>query len=132
FNAIGMTVWETDTMPTQWRNILNHVLDVWLLSEFNVAVFHRGLEKMPFRLPHPVFCSQTDEKGPDGESFLEVTEDDFVFYSIFEWQDRKSPVALLTAYLQSFPTAHDTVLIIKTNPGASTVAHQALAAAQLQ
>src|SRR4029450_5686535 len=50
------------------------------------------------------------------------------FYSLFEWQDRKSPVALLTAYLQAFPTAPDTVLIIKTNPGASNVAHQALAA----
>jgi ADP-heptose:LPS heptosyltransferase/2-polyprenyl-3-methyl-5-hydroxy-6-metoxy-1,4-benzoquinol methylase len=131
-NAIGMTVWETDTMPTQWRNILNHVLDVWLPSEFNVAVFQHGLEKTPFRLPHPVFCSATDEKGMDGGSFLEVTEHDVVFYSIFEWQDRKSPLALLTAYLQAFPTSPDTVLIIKTNPGASNVAHQALVAARQQ
>src|SRR5205809_7777227 len=84
-NAIGMTVWETDTMPTQWRNILNHVLDVWLPSEFNVAVFHRGLEKTPFRLPHPVFCAHIDDKVPDGGPFLEVTEHDFVLYSIFEW-----------------------------------------------
>src|SRR2546426_907864 len=79
-NAIGMTVWETDTMPSQWRNVLNHVLDVWLPSEFNVAVFYRGLEKTPFRLAHPVFCSHTDEKVPDGGPFLEVSEDDFVFY----------------------------------------------------
>ena len=61
-----------------------------------------------------------------------MSEDDFVLYSLFEWQDRKSPLALLTAYLQSFPTAQDTVLIIKTNPGASTVAHQALAEARQQ
>ena len=29
-NAIGMTVWETDTMPTQWASTLNHVMEVWL------------------------------------------------------------------------------------------------------
>ena len=38
-NAIGMTVWETDTMPTQWRNILGHVIDVWLPCRFNVETF---------------------------------------------------------------------------------------------
>src|SRR5215203_4193518 len=54
-NAIGMTVWETDTMPTQWRNILSHVTDVWLPSEFNVETFRRSLRTPIFRLPHPVF-----------------------------------------------------------------------------
>ena len=131
-NAIGITVWETDTMPSQWRNILNHVLDVWLPSEFNVSVFHRALEKRPFRIPHPIFHSLSDGKVSDVETFLEVTEHDFVFYSIFEWQDRKSPLELLTAYLQAFPTACKTVLILKTNPGAVQVAHQALETARQQ
>src|SRR5204863_2281654 len=27
-NAIGMTVWETDTMPLQWRTALSHVMEV--------------------------------------------------------------------------------------------------------
>src|SRR6185503_14632729 len=43
-NAIGMTVWETDTMPSQWRNVLNHTLEVWLPCDFNVSVFSRALE----------------------------------------------------------------------------------------
>jgi Glycosyl transferase family 2/Glycosyltransferase family 9 (heptosyltransferase) len=44
-NIIAMTVWETDTMPPQWRSILNHAIEVWLPCEFNVSVFSRSLEK---------------------------------------------------------------------------------------
>jgi hypothetical protein len=52
-NVIAMTVWETDTMPPQWRNPLMHAVDVWLPSSFNVEVFGRGLGRPAFRLPHP-------------------------------------------------------------------------------
>src|SRR5215471_8664706 len=85
-NAIGMTVWETDTMPTQWRNILSHVLEVWLPCEFNVPIF---------KLPHPLFPLQCDDKKSDLPPSLQMTERDFVFYSIFEWQDRKCPLELI-------------------------------------
>ncbi len=52
-NVIAMTVWETDTMPQQWRNPLMHAVDVWLPCDFNVEVFGRGLGRPAFRLPHP-------------------------------------------------------------------------------
>ena len=51
-NVIAITVWETDTMPTQWRPALNHALEVWLPCEFNVSVFQRALERPVFKLPH--------------------------------------------------------------------------------
>jgi ADP-heptose:LPS heptosyltransferase/2-polyprenyl-3-methyl-5-hydroxy-6-metoxy-1,4-benzoquinol methylase len=125
-NAIGMTVWETDTMPTQWRNVLNHVLEVWLPCEFNVSVMRRYLEKPIFKLPHALYLSPPDNKPSDSNRFLHVEDRDFVFYSLFEWQDRKCPLGLLEAYLRAFPTAQDTILIIKTNPGALNVASQAV------
>jgi ADP-heptose:LPS heptosyltransferase/2-polyprenyl-3-methyl-5-hydroxy-6-metoxy-1,4-benzoquinol methylase/glycosyltransferase involved in cell wall biosynthesis len=131
-NAIGMTVWEADGMPSQWRNILNHVLDVWLPCEFNVAVFSRALERPVFKLPHPIFPPQSDGQISELESFLGIAPGDFAFYSVFEWQDRKSPLGLITSYLHAFPTQSDTVLLIKTNPGAATVARQAIETARRQ
>jgi glycosyltransferase involved in cell wall biosynthesis len=120
-NAIGMTVWETDTMPTQWRNVLNHTLEVWLPSEFNVGVFSRALERPVFKLPHPLMNSPANghTSSSDSDQFPGVEETDFVFYSIFEWQERKSPEGLIDSFLRAFPARSDALLLIKTNPGAA-------------
>lgn len=118
-NAIGMTVWETDTMPSQWRNALNHTMEVWLPCEFNVSAFSRALEKPIFRLPHPVFPPRGNGNGhPQVAHPVPASNADFVFYSIFEWQDRKSPQGLIESFLRAFPDESDAVLVIKTNPGA--------------
>ena len=127
-NVIAMTVWETDTMPSQWRPILTHALDVWLPCEFNVSVFSAALGKPVFKLAHPVFSdalngNTTPETLFDGE----IQPDDYVFYAIFEWQDRKSPERTMETYFRAFPHDQETVLVLKTNPGAVNVARQALA-----
>ena len=126
-NAIGMTVWETDAMPTQWRTILSHVLEVWLPSAFNVAVFREALDTPIFHLPHPLLPPHGDAPAAEGPPVLPISAGDFVFYSIFEWQERKGPLELLEAYVRAFPTETDTLLLIKTNPGAVSVARQAVA-----
>ena len=114
-NAIGMTVWETDAMPTQWRNVLSHVLEVWLPCEFNVSTFRRDLRSPVFKLPHAILPVDFNGSVPEAKGFLNVKETDFVFYSIFEWQDRKSPHGLIEAYLRAFPEPSDAVLILKAN-----------------
>jgi ADP-heptose:LPS heptosyltransferase/2-polyprenyl-3-methyl-5-hydroxy-6-metoxy-1,4-benzoquinol methylase len=131
-NAIGMTVWETDTMPTQWRNILSHVLEVWLPCEFNVHAFRRALETSIFKLPHALLPLHPNGNVLEPSQWLGVTERDFVFYSLFEWQERKSPHGLLEAFFRAFPTETDAVLIIKANPGAASVAAQAVERARQQ
>jgi glycosyltransferase involved in cell wall biosynthesis/2-polyprenyl-3-methyl-5-hydroxy-6-metoxy-1,4-benzoquinol methylase len=127
-NVIAMTVWETDAMPPQWRPILNHAIEVWLPCEFNISVFTRSLEKPVFKLPHPVFPPRAGcvDAGP----FLRVDADQFIFYSIFEWQKRKCPQEMLEAFLRAFPSETDAALIVKTNPGAATAAGEAVAAAR--
>jgi len=123
-NAIGMTVWETDTMPSQWRNVLNHTLEVWMPCEFNVSVFSHALERPVFKLPHPLMPSRSmpDDCSSDAFPFDGVEEDDFLFYSILEWQERKSPEGLIESFLRAFPDRADTVLFIKCNPGAASAA----------
>ena len=127
-NVIAMTVWETDTMPSQWRNILNHTLEVWLPCEFNVAVFSRALETPVFKLPHPVFPPHTNGNGKGHSPGRKPVpgEDGFIFYSIFEWQERKSPQGLIETFLRAFPDDSGPRLMIKTNPGAADAAHREL------
>jgi len=127
-NAIAMTVWETDTLPGQWRNALNHSLDVWVPSRFNALCFERSLERPVFRLPHPVHDPDTkDECGPaQMNTLLGIAPEDYVFYSIFEWQQRKNPEGLLEAFMRAFPTPQGPVLVLKSNPGAAASAKQAI------
>lgn len=131
-NAIGMTVWETDMMPTRWRNILSHVMEVWLPSEFNISTFRQALDTPIFKLPHAILPFNSNGDEPEPNQFFDITERDFVFYSLFEWQDRKSPVGLIESFLRAFPTDGEAVLIIKANPGAADLARQALAHARQQ
>lgn len=125
-NAVGMTVWETDTMPSQWRNPLNHVKDVWLPCAFNVQTFARDVEPPVFCLPHPVFPPGASGPVPPADTFLGVNDDEFVFYAIFEWQERKGPQETLDAYLAAFSAADRTVLVLKTGAGAAGAARDAL------
>lgn len=126
-NVIAMTVWETDAMPPQWRPALNHALEVWLPCQFNVSVFERALGKPIFKLPH-AWAPNTARPAPDlipaGGT---IHRDDFVFYSIFEWQERKGPNEMIEAFLRAFPEPAPVVLALKTNPGAARVAHATLA-----
>lgn len=131
-NAIGMTVWETDTMPSQWRYVLNHTLEVWLPCEFNVSAFSRALEKPIFKLPHPVFPAGGNGNGnlQGADSVPTAYDGNFVFYSIFEWQERKSPQGLIESFLRAFPMESEPVLIIKTNQGAADMARRSIETAR--
>ena len=128
--GIGMTVWETDVMPSQWRNALNHMLEVWLPCEFNVSTFGKSLDRPVFRMPHPLGAHASSGLKETTDHLSAIRDGDFIFYGIFEWQDRKCPSGLLSSYLRSFSAADHTTLVIKTNPGAAGAARAALDAAR--
>jgi hypothetical protein len=54
-----------------------------------------------------------------------------VFYSIFEWQERKGPTETLEAYFRAFPRDGDHLLVLKTNPSAVAVGQQAIERARV-
>ena len=129
-NVIAMTVWETDTMPPMWRNPLAHAIDVWLPCRFNTEVFARSLGRQPFCLPHPLPPHMDEvEEVIDWEG-MGIKNSDFVFYTCFEWQERKNPAGLFEAFLRAFPSECDVVLLVKTGPDASSVADRSLADAR--
>lgn len=123
-NAIGMTVWETDTMPTQWQSALTRVLDIWLPCDFNVSVFQAHVSKPIFKLPHPINSVRHEQRT--SEKLLNLDDRDFVFYSIFEWQERKYPVGQLIAYLNAFPNDGPHVLLLKCDQRALHAAQRAM------
>ena len=128
-NAIAMTVWETDTMPAQWRSTLNHTLEVWLPCDYNVRVFEPRLSKPVFKLPHATLASP-ESSPPEGLPRLRVQPGDFIFYGIFEWQERKCPAGQIAAYLRAFQEDGPHVLVLKANPGARDAAAAALSDAR--
>jgi ADP-heptose:LPS heptosyltransferase/glycosyltransferase involved in cell wall biosynthesis len=121
---IAMTVWETNAMPPEWREPLRRALDVWLPCDFNVAVFERELGRSVLKLPHPVPPVGSVCADP---AFLTVAPDEFLFYSIFEWQDRKGPVEQIDAFLRAFTASDRAVLLLKSTPKAGACAQSALA-----
>jgi 2-polyprenyl-3-methyl-5-hydroxy-6-metoxy-1,4-benzoquinol methylase len=125
-NVIAMTVWETDAMPPQWRPALNHALEVWLPCQFNVSVFERALGKTVFKLPH-AWAPNDTTCAQDLVEACGVREGDYVFYSIFDWQERKGPNEIIEAFLRAFPEPAPVVLVLKTNPSAAAISKSTLA-----
>jgi ADP-heptose:LPS heptosyltransferase len=123
-NVVAMTVWETDQMPPDWRNPLSHAIDVWLPCGFNVKTFEQSLDRSLFCLPHPVPPQRSAPSEIVDDSELGLNSTDFVFYSIFEWQERKNPRGLIEAFLRAFPEETDAVLLLKTNQRAAREAEQ--------
>jgi 2-polyprenyl-3-methyl-5-hydroxy-6-metoxy-1,4-benzoquinol methylase/glycosyltransferase involved in cell wall biosynthesis len=126
-NGIGLTAWETDTMPTQWRNTLNHLLEVWLPCDYNVRVFSHGVSRPVAKLPHPIHGMPLQTAESHSTLLPECAAHDFVYYSIFEWQDRKGPDVSMRAFLKSFRARDAVVLVVKSNPGAARTAAELLA-----
>lgn len=124
-NVIAVTVWEADPIPNVWQRTLNRSIDVWVPCNFNVAVFGKALTAAPFRLPYAL---PSWDQGVRVESVAlpGVDADDFVFYSIFDWQHRKNAPGMMEAFLQAFPDACDAVLLLKTIPRATAEAQRCL------
>ena len=125
-SVIAMTVWETDAMPSQWRPALNHAIDVWLPCEFNASVFERALGKTVFRLPHAWLPNEATPASNLVEA-CGLGKNDYVFYSIFDWQERKGPNEMMEAFLRAFQDGESVVLVLKTNPGAAAISKSTLA-----
>lgn len=107
---IGQFYWETDKVPETFAKNLNLVDEIWTGSQANVdAMKFAGVTK-----PIYVFPQATETKREFPEPYIINEFDGYVFYSIFEWIDRKNPEALLRAFYKEFAGQKDVALVIKT------------------
>jgi glycosyltransferase involved in cell wall biosynthesis len=118
---IGYVAWETDRLPDDWVDKINLLDEVWVPSTYNVDAFKRsGVEPRVLCYPHPMGPPTEKELSGAPGVVKNIDGDNFVFYSIFQWLERKNPVGLLKAYLTEFGAEEDVCLVMKTfriNPG---------------
>ena len=109
---IAYTTWETSRLPPNWAILINRMNEVWVPCEHNVKVFRDSGVTVPIKcVPHTF----TKEEVPTVELSLQNREkDDYAFYSIFQWTERKNPIGLLKAYLTEFKEEEKVCLILKT------------------
>jgi glycosyltransferase involved in cell wall biosynthesis len=119
---ILVSVWETTRLPSEWVSIINQFDQVWCATDWQRDVYrHSGvneniLRTVPFALDPELYEVDPQPREKDGRT---------IFGSVFQWTERKNPIALIGAFLQSF-TGHDPVtLILKSyeedNPTTSVV-----------
>lgn len=107
---VGFCYWETDKLPEGFAAGLKHCDEVWTGSESNrQAILSTGVDKPVYIFPQPL---ETEREWPDPYQIPDF--DGFLFYSIFEWTDRKNPGALLNAFWQEFQNDENVGLLLKT------------------
>jgi glycosyltransferase involved in cell wall biosynthesis len=120
--TVGMTVWETNQVPEAWLDPIRAVRELWIPCGFNAEVFGPATGGRVFELPHPTTCGEPGVR----RSFPAIRDHEFLVYSIFEWQPRKSPIELMETYLRAFQNEEKTVFLVKTNPAARQAAQDAV------
>ncbi len=105
---IGVVAWETETLPRSWRAPVRAMDEIWVPSTFCVSAFQAVTSAPVHVIPHPVAAPVARERAFPG-----IPDDVFVFASIFEWQDRKHPEALVRAFRRAFAGKKDVALVLK-------------------
>lgn len=109
---IGFLYWETDKLPEAFAKGLQHVDEIWTASVANrKAIEKAGIDKPVYTVPQPI---ETERAWPESYEIPEMPKDTYLFYSIFEWTDRKNPEALLRAFYSEFQKGEKVALLIKT------------------
>lgn len=111
---VGYTVWETSKIHHDWIDYCNCMDAIIVPCDWNVGVFRNSGVTVPiYCVPHIVDSS---DKGSIPEFSLEGPKpDDYIFYSIGQFTERKDPISLLKAYWYAFDSTDNVSLVIKTH-----------------
>lgn len=109
---IARCFWETDLLPKEFAEGLKCCDEIWTGSEANkAAIVKAGVDKPIYILPQAI---ETGREWPPSYELPGLPAGAFLFYSIFEWTDRKNPEALLNAFWREFQAGENVALLIKT------------------
>lgn len=124
--SIGMWFWEVERFPEIWISAFEHVDELWLPTEHVIRAISPvspvPITKitLPVEMPPVRPASREELRLPAGFMFLFS----FDYHSVFE---RKNPLAVIEAYVQSFDPEDGAVLVIKSiNADSAVDAHARL------
>ncbi len=110
---VAHTVWESDRLPRHWPELLDGTDLVIVPTEWNRAVFvDSGVRAPVMVVPHVAAAVEPGDRGGP----LGLADDDFVFYTIGRWDERKAMFLTVRAYLDAFTADDPVVLVVKTGP----------------
>jgi glycosyltransferase involved in cell wall biosynthesis len=109
---ICYTPFETDGVPATWLILLRGMDEIWVPSEHNKAAYvsHGLSSKKIVVIPHGVDTS----KFNPGVEPIKYQRGSYNFGSVFDWTERKNPVALIRAYYNAFHSEEDVTLSIRS------------------
>ncbi len=108
------TMFETDTIPAQWRKSLREASRVWVPSQFNVETFVAGgvpreqIDLVPIGL-------DVEHQALDGPTLFLQDRRSFAFLSVFEWTFRKGWDVLIGAWAAAFTDQDDVCLYVRSH-----------------
>lgn len=114
---LGYAVWETSRLHPDWPGYINNAVDKVLVAcKWNKEVFSTsGVEKPIGVVPHGIDLD--DFEGIKPYPIKGIDDDTYVFYDIFQWTERKNPLALIKGYWHEFKEEDNVALVLKTYRG---------------
>lgn len=111
---VGYSIWETSRLHPSWPDYINNNVQLAFVGcDWNVDVYKKSGVTVPLvKIPHGINVADFDEVEDFDLGGIE--EDEYVFYSIFQWTERKHPLALIKAYWSEFRRHEKVVLVMKT------------------
>lgn len=126
FYEIGFTVFETSKVPSwdlggietkNWVRQMNKCEEIWTASQFCADVFEKsGVDKPVFVFPHPIDLNlySPGPKQAMQAGGKRIDREGMTFLSVFQWNKRKDPTSLLTAWWAEMGNVPDAHLVLKT------------------
>lgn len=112
---IGVTVVETSLAHPKWVAKMNEKDEIWTNSKFCKNVFEESGVTVPiYVFPIGVNLDLYNPSLAARRAAKSEEKKPFVFLSVFQWQPRKAPEVLLSAYLQEFDVTDNMVLRLRT------------------
>lgn len=104
---IGCTMFEADRLPTEWVGQCNSMDAIWVPAQWVREVFIASGVQVPVSVVGVDAIAAPWQPPP--------REGAFRLLSIFEWSERKNPVALLRAYCAAFDGDEHSLLTLKVS-----------------
>ena len=117
-NSLGttcITVWETDSVPSVWENLLVHLdVDKFVVPcEWNKVAFENHSSRPVTVVPHLINDSFI-ESDKTQEVPNVIDDNEFTILTVGQWTDRKALQNVIKAFFMEFKEQTDCTLIVKT------------------
>jgi len=105
---IGMLFWEVLGVDKYWVDCMNKMSEIWTSSHVSANTFKDSGVIVPIKVIKQPIEIKNEYKPIKIKGFK-----GFLFYSIFEWTERKNPKMLLKTYWKTFANKNDVALLLK-------------------